>query len=239
MSSRQRRAPRPVRTVLFASSIVALVGAAVWKWSTSRTTEGTPKAPAPRRTRGKNPTLSLSFPLDSLAARQAEVAGSLTQQQMDALLAQIQTLYQVHALVYAPDNHKPLLPGVDPLRVLPYSLSEGRAMLARALQCQCHVELVVVNEDGFASLWNENAEQDAELPAYLTRLEQLARGVDSLFLAFVPGESRAGVRADDVRAAFGIHAVSQRANVHLLAAPPGDGWEALAHALVLQRDAWN
>lgn len=174
----------------------------------------------------------------------AELQNELThngalQNNVDGLLAQLQVLFQVHALVCSPSGEKPALPGVGTLRTLPYSTAEGRAMLARALQCQCHVELVIVNDNGYASLWNGEANQGEELASYCTRLEQLARQVDALVVAFVPGVTASGVTADAVLAAYKQHAVSARTNTHLVEATDANGWTALAQMLALQRDAWN
>lgn len=174
----------------------------------------------------QNPTLSLSFPVDAgWVDRHAD--------QIESVLAQMQLLFTIHALVYAPAAPKPSLPGVESLRTLPYSNAEGRAMLARALQCQCHVELIVSNNAGYTCLSGAN---EADVAAYLMRLEQVARAVDALVVAFVPGDIAAQVRTDALRTAFAAHAVAQRPNMRVIEAAD---WADLAQALAVQRDAWS
>ena len=227
-----RRTPRPVRTALLVVGVALLAGAAVRRWSVR------PRPPQdagdkPRRSAKKvgaalmqNPTLSVSLPL----AMDAEAACA---QGADALLVQLADDFVVHALVHAPSGLKPALPGVDALRVLPYSNAEGRAMLARALQCQCHVEVLSVDASG-AVYVSEGG--DADVPAYLLRLEQIARAVDVLVVAFVRAPDAPFSDADVVHRALYAHAVAQRPNVRVVECA---GWADVAQAMAVQRDAWN
>ncbi|KAI3628478.1 hypothetical protein CBS14141_000181 [Malassezia furfur] len=131
----------------------------------------------------------------------------------DALLVQLASDFVVHALVHAPSGIKPALPGVEALRVLPYSNAEGRAMLARALQCQCHVEVLSVDANG-AVYVSESG--DADVSAYLLRLEQIARVVDVLVLAFVRAPDAPFTDSDAVHRALHAHPVTQRSNVRVV-----------------------
>ncbi|WFC95211.1 hypothetical protein MBRA1_001858 [Malassezia brasiliensis] len=197
-----RRTPRPVRTALLVVGVALLAGAAARHWIAPPN----PRRDAsdkPRRSAKKNPALSVSLPL----AMDAEAACA---QGAETLFVQLAHDFVVHALVHAPSGIKPALPGVDALRVLPYSNAEGRAMLARALQCQCHLEVLSVDASGTVHV---SAGGDADVPAYLLRLEQIARAVDMLVLAFVRAPDAPFSDADAVHTALSAHSVAQRPNV--------------------------
>ena len=154
---------------------------------------------------------------------------------MPAIHEMIQALtrdYLVHVLLDAPDGHAPSSVPSD--RVLLYSTAAGRAMLARALQCQCHVEFVFVDAQGHAA-WDTND----DIPAYLTRLDQLAQAVDALLVIVVRGPPAPHtVSWATLAQAWASHPVSQRATTQWIDLSMS-AWSHVTERLQLQRQAWT
>ncbi|PKI84572.1 hypothetical protein MVES1_001791 [Malassezia vespertilionis] len=225
--ARRERSALHVQGAL-AVAAVAIVGGLVWRWLSSR--EGQPRSAA--RQARRNPSLSVSFPMDAALVRALETDPAL-KASVELLFHTLAPLYTAYALFAAPTGHTLPLENVDALHILPYSTAEGRAMLARALQCQAHLELVFVCLDGDIQL----GDGPAELHAYLGRLEQLARAVDSLHVALVPGPvPGANMRASAFVQAWEAHAVSKQANTALLRCAT---WDDLAAEMAAQRAAWG
>lgn len=112
------------------------------------------------------------------------------------MTSRLAEVYQVHVLLDSPSGVRPELPGVEPLAVLPYSTAGGRSSLARALQCQLHVEMALVSPNEQVTLFDRritsSADADEELKQYFGRLEQLAAAVDALALVLVPDNTAEG-----------------------------------------------
>lgn len=150
------------------------------------------------------------------------------------LLERTQDLYEVLIVYYAPDGAKLPLP-LDESALLPYSLSSGRAMIPRAIQCQSHIEIAFAS-NGAVSL----TDQSTTLETYLDRLEQLSRAVDVVNFVILHGRVTDATAVDSFTAAWEKHTIAQRGNVYLLdlSASPR-AWEDLSSTLESQREAWN
>lgn len=173
----------------------------------------------------QRPTLSFSLP-------PVPVDGAM-HADLVPFLDRVERLYSVCAIYYAPDGATLALPVEDSVV---YSLASGRAMVARAIQCQSHVE-VALSDSGTISLLDDTI----TLSDYLGRIEQLSRAVNVVTLLILPGPSAGGIVAlDALRSAWAKHAVAQQGNVHLvdLSAVP-DAWDEAARNLESQRAAWN
>lgn len=178
----------------------------------------------------QNPSLSLSFPPD------AALAAALDTVDLRGLLTALSAAYDVHVLV---DDPRCTAPSLDTARILAYSQPVGRAMLARALQCQYHVELVLVNADGGVALDDPGVSDPlAALAEYLARLEQLARAVDVLHVVMVHSAPRTHVTVNvaTLRNALSTHTLAQQSNVKVAEAR---NWHDLQRHLEQHRSTWT
>lgn len=149
------------------------------------------------------------------------------------LISDTRNDYIVHAVVCAPEGAPPPL-GTD--RLLLYSKAQGRAMLARALTPQCHVECIFVDHAGNIA-WDASD----DVSAYLARLDQLAQVVDKLVLVIVPcAISHTSVPLADLERAFQQNSISKHAHVEVYRAQPKDPWASLAqHLAYLRTQVWT
>lgn len=177
----------------------------------------------------KNPTLCISFAYDPVWTQALQNSPDAVR----TMLRDMSNDYVVHAVVCAPDNAPPPL-GTD--RLLLYSKAQGRAMLARALTPQCHVECVFVDEAGNVA-WDSSD----DIPAYLARLEQLAQVVDKLVVAVIPcAASSTTVSFASLERAFQQHSLSKFAHVEMHKVSPNDPWTSLTHHLAyLRSQVWT
>lgn len=154
--------------------------------------------------------------------------------ELGRLLERIQDLYETFIVYYARDGAKLSLP-IDESALLPYSLSSGRAMIPRAIQCQSHVEIAFTS-NGAISL----TDSSTTLNTYLDRLEQLSRAVDVVNFVILHGRVTDAVAVDSFTAAWEKHTIAQRGNVYLINLSDSPrAWEDLPRTLESQREAWN
>ena len=177
-------------------------------------------------TTNQRPTLSCSLP-------PVPVDDTLISE-LRRLLERTQDLYESLIVYYAPDGAKLPLP-IDESVLLPYSLSSGRAMIPRAIQCQSHVEIAFTSNGAISFTGSSTI-----LDTYLDRLEQLSRAIDVVNFVLLHGHVTDSIALDSFTAAWEKHAISQRNNVYFidLSASPR-AWEDLSSTLESQRGAWN
>ena len=125
---------------------------------------------------------------------------------------QLENKFTVYVIVHAPDG---ISPPLNSERLLLYSKAQGRAMLARALLPQCHVECVFTDKHEKVA-WDVND----DMAAYLTRLNQLAQVVDKMVVVVIPCASAkvssSPIMLADLQRAFKNHAISQRTCIQWL-----------------------
>lgn len=166
------------------------------------------------------------------------------------MTSRLAEVYQVHVLLDSPSGVRPELAGVEPLAVLPYSTAGGRSSLARALQCQLHVEMALVSPNEQVTLFDRriasSADADEELKQYFGRLEQLAAAVDALAFVVVPDNTAEGdterdvVSHDRLIAAWHEHPIARRTNVRLVDySGERDAWSQATDVLLALRSAWS
>ncbi|WFD30905.1 hypothetical protein MSPP1_001929 [Malassezia sp. CBS 17886] len=217
--------------VLGAAALVA--GAAAWYLSSRRSRGDTQDRPPGPAENSKKPTLSISFPVGATLTPVPAGVHSLMRKASDQ--------FQVRVLHESATGSRPSVPFVDPVFVLAYSTREGRAALARALGCQCHVELLYVTADGNMVLGRD--EGDAlTLSTYLQQMDMLSRATDVTLVALIPApdalSAHAVERADSFAAAWADHAHAESAQL-LDLRKSEDPWAELAEKVERQRRAWH
>lgn len=194
--------------------------------------------------------MSLSLPMDLSIIDELTDTQSPLYEDFSEMLIKLAPRYQLHVLLESPAGQKPALPDVDAAHVLPFSTMQGRSMLARALQCQMHVELSFVSPLEKLALFDRRmasqAELLAELGSYLDRLDQLAQVSDALAYVLLTDNTadtdveRAPLALQEFLNAWNAHAISKRQNVTLInqhSAPYG--WDKAISQLLEQRRAWS
>lgn len=177
----------------------------------------------------QNPTLSLSFPPNLAWSSQLGTSAEA----VNAMLHTLRDSYGLHVMVYAPNG---VAPPLSCERKLMYSTGAGRAMLARALQCQCHVELVFISPEGQAA-WDGHD----DVPTYLSRLDQLAQVVDVLMVIVVPVAQKAEstIPLATLSKAWSQHAVSKRASAQWTELPRSSSLQDVVGPVLEQRASWT
>ncbi|WFD34048.1 hypothetical protein MCUN1_000876 [Malassezia cuniculi] len=173
------------------------------------------------------PTMSLSLPPVPV---DADLLAKIA-----PLVEHLEQLYSTVVMYHSPDGAKIPL-SIEDAALLPYSLASGRAMMARAVQCQSHVE-VLISDSGAVSILDDST----TLEAYLQRLEQLARAVNVVTLAILPGKCvGATTSLSELRTAWDKHAIAKQGNVHFVdLSAAQDAWGEISERLDIQRAAWN
>ncbi|WFD26001.1 hypothetical protein MNAN1_000976 [Malassezia nana] len=221
-----QNARRQVLAPIAVAGSVVLLLAAVYRWSKKASDSDTPKPvtkpPTPTQ---RKPTLSVSLPVDPTWKSKAIPI------ELHEMVRGTQADYDLHVLVHAPDGEPVALP-CD--KVLAYANAQGRAMMQRALQCQFHVELVFVDEQGWMA-WDP---QD-NLQDYLARLDQLAQVVDKMLLVLMPAAPAPNAIAlRDLEQSWKKHTISQHPQTQWLDLR-STSWRGLQEALAQERQGWN
>lgn len=222
------RRQRWATPIVVTGGLIAL-GVLAWSWASKKSTS---KSSSTRTRHVVNPTLCISFACDDAWEEQLKNVPNT----IDNILQALESKYKVHAIVYAPDG---IAPPLNCERILLYSIAQGRAMLARALVPQCHVECVFTDANGKLA-WDTSD----DIISYLSRLDQLAQVVDKMVVAVIPcastNVSASPIMLADLQRAFEKHAVSQRTCVQWLNASPWDAWDDMKRLLDdLREQVWT
>ena len=226
MSPALRRQRWAAPVVAF-GSVIAL-GVLAWSWASKSNS----KEDSTSRTQPVvKPVLCISFAYDDAWSEQLKHAPEM----IDNLLHSLENKFTVYVIVHAPDG---ISPPLNSERLLLYSKAQGRAMLARALLPQCHVECVFTDKHEKVA-WDVND----DMAAYLTRLNQLAQVVDKMVVVVIPCASAkvssSPIMLADLQRAFKKHAISQRTCIQWLYTSSWDAWDDVKRLLDdLREQTW-
>ena len=226
MSTTLRR-HRWAAPALATGSVIAL-GALAWSWASKSNSK---EDSASRTRRAVKPVLCISFAFDDAWSEQLKHAPEI----IDNLLCSLESKFNVYVIVHAPDGVSPPL---NSERILLYSKAQGRAMLARALLPQCHVECVFTEKHGKVA-WDVND----DMTAYLARLNQLAQVVDKMVVVVIPCASAkvssSPIMLADLQRAFKKHAISKQTCIQWLYTSSWDAWDDVKRLLDdLREQTW-